>query len=82
MNNKFYKRLQTVINECEQYPNKTTIPLDLGGAVVRMSKRHFGEWTDADYSINLSQTDKRTNEICEHSRLAWLVYSVKGGYMY
>lgn len=81
MSDNFYKRLQSVINECEKHPYKATIPLDLGGVVVRVSKQHLGEWTDADYSIHLSQTDERTNEICDHSRLACFVYCDKVGYI-
>lgn len=82
MDNRFYKRLQKVINECEQHPYKATIPLDLGGVVVRVSKNDLGTWTDEDYNTHLNKTDERTNEICARSRLACFVYCDRGGYMY
>ena len=82
MSDNFYKRLQTVIHECEQHPYKATIPLDFGGVIVRVSKQILGEWTDDDYSIHLNRTDERTNDICTRSRLACFVYCDRGGYMY
>lgn len=81
MNSKFYKRLRSVINECEQHPYKATIPFDLGGE-CRVSKRNLGAWDDEDYNTHLNQTDERTNEICARSRLACFVYCDRGGYMY
>ena len=81
MNDVFYKRLQQVINECEQHPYKATIPFDLGGE-CRVSKRDLGAWDDEDYNTHLNQTDERTNEICARSRLACFVYCDRGGYLY
>ena len=82
MDSNFYKRLKTVIKECEQHPYKASIPLDFGGFWVRVSKRNLGVWTEADYSIHLNQLDGRTNEICEQSSLPCFVYCDRGGYMY